>query len=78
MLCVRRQFEILKLQRSIYYYQPIGESAYNLALMKRIDELFMELPFLAHDRCVSSCVTRTTWSAQSLSPAHAQDGVDGS
>ncbi len=44
-LSVRRQCRILKLQRSTYYYQPIGESAYNLALMKRIDELFMELPF---------------------------------
>jgi putative transposase len=45
MLSVRRQCEILKLHRSTYYYQPIGESAYNLALMKRIDELFLELPF---------------------------------
>ncbi len=44
-LSVRRQCEILKLQRSTYYYQPIGESTYNLALMKRIDELFLELPF---------------------------------
>jgi len=44
-LSVRRQCEILKLQRSTYYYQPVGESAYNLALMKRIDELFLELPF---------------------------------
>jgi len=29
----------------MYYYQPIGESPYNLALMKRIDELFIELPY---------------------------------
>ncbi|WP_439646696.1 IS3 family transposase [Salidesulfovibrio brasiliensis] len=45
MLSVRRQCRILKLQRSTYYYQPVGESMYNLSLMKRIDELFMELPF---------------------------------
>ena len=45
MLCVRRQCEILKLHRSMYYYQPIGESAYSLALMKRIDALHLELPF---------------------------------
>ena len=44
-LSVRRQCRILKLQRSTYYYQPMGESPYNLELMKRIDELFMELPF---------------------------------
>jgi len=31
--------------RSTYYYQPIGESPVNLALMRRIDALFMELPF---------------------------------
>ncbi len=45
MLSARRQCRILKLQRSTYYYQPIGESPYNLGLMKFIDELFMELPF---------------------------------
>ncbi|XXJ20279.1 IS3 family transposase [Desulfovibrio caledoniensis] len=44
-LSVRHQCRILKLQRSTYYYQPIGESPYNLELMKRIDELFLELPF---------------------------------
>ena len=41
-LSVWRQCEILALQRSTYYF---GESAFNLALMKRIDELFLELPF---------------------------------
>lgn len=44
-LSVRRQCRILKLHRSTYYYEPIGESAYNLELMRRIDELFMDLPF---------------------------------
>lgn len=44
-LSVRRQCEILKLQRLTYYYQPIGESSYNFVLMKRIDELFLELRF---------------------------------
>jgi putative transposase len=44
-LSIRRQCRILKLYRSTYYYEPIGESPANLALMRRIDELFMELPF---------------------------------
>ncbi len=44
-LSIRRQCRILKLHRSTYYYDPIGESPANLALMRRIDELFMELPF---------------------------------
>lgn len=42
---MRRQCRLLRLQRSTYYYQPVGESPYNLELMRRIDELFMELPF---------------------------------
>nr|WP_287410679.1 IS3 family transposase [Pseudodesulfovibrio sp.] len=42
---IRRQCKVLQLQRSTYYYQPIGESPLNLELMRKIDELFMELPF---------------------------------
>lgn len=45
-LSVRRQCRLLALHRSTYYYEPVGESQENLALMRRIDELFMELPFL--------------------------------
>jgi len=44
-LSIRRQCKVLQLQRSTYYYQPIGESPLNLELMRVIDELFMELPF---------------------------------
>lgn len=44
-LSIRRQCRILKLPRWTYYYEPIGESPANLALMRRIDELFMELLF---------------------------------
>jgi putative transposase len=45
MLSIRRQCDLLRLNRSTFYYRPIGESPANLALMRRIDELFMELPF---------------------------------
>ena len=44
-LSVRRQCKVLQLQRSTYYYTPVGESPLNLELMRKIDELFMELPF---------------------------------
>ena len=44
-LSIRQQCEILLLHRSTYYYQPVGESAFNLELMRQIDELFMECPF---------------------------------
>ncbi|AUD06874.1 hypothetical protein CWM47_36535 [Spirosoma pollinicola] len=36
----------MDLARSIYYYQPVGESAENLALMERIDKLFTDRPEL--------------------------------
>ena len=36
---------MLGLGRSTYYYEPCGESAENLALMRSIDELYMRYPF---------------------------------
>ena len=45
-LSIRSQCKLLRLQRSTYYYQPQGESEYNLELMRLIDELFTNLPFL--------------------------------
>ena len=44
-LSIRRQFQVLDLGRSTYYYRPQGESPFNLELMKKIDELFKECPF---------------------------------
>ena len=44
-LSVRRQCRILHMRRSSYYYQPVGESPFNLKVMRKIDELFMECPF---------------------------------
>ena len=44
-LSIRRQCELLGLQRSTFYCRPAGESAENLALMRRIDELYMQYPF---------------------------------
>lgn len=44
-LSLSRQCKILSLSRSSAYYQPKGESQETLALMRRIDELFMACPF---------------------------------
>jgi putative transposase len=43
-LSVRRQCELLGLNRSSWYYEPLGESAENLALMRRIDEQYLKTP----------------------------------
>ena len=40
-----RQCRLLSISRSSFYYAPIGESPENLALMRRIDELFLKYPF---------------------------------
>ena len=44
-LSLSRQCRLLSISRSSYYYQVKGESPENLALMRRIDELFMKYPF---------------------------------
>ena len=44
-LSIRRQCEIIGLNRSSFYYQPVGESEYNLKLMRLIDEQYTKTPF---------------------------------
>jgi putative transposase len=47
---VQRQCELLGLPRSTYYYQPRPESAENLRLLRRLDELYLECPFFGSRR----------------------------
>ena len=44
-LSLSRQCRLLRVSRSSVYHRPKGESAENLALMRRIDKLFLEHPF---------------------------------
>ena len=44
-LSLTRQCRLLELSRSSLYYRPVGESAATLALMRRIDELYLRYPF---------------------------------
>ncbi len=44
-LSLSRQCRLLTISRSSFYYAPKGESPDNLALMRRIDELFLKYPF---------------------------------
>ena len=44
-LSLSRQCQVLSISRSSLYYTPKGESVENLALMRRIDELFLKYPF---------------------------------
>jgi putative transposase len=44
-LTIARQCALLGLARSTWYYHPAGESAENLALMRRTDEQYLRTPF---------------------------------
>lgn len=49
-LSVSRQCELLGLARSSWYYEPCGETAENLELMRRIDEEYTRHPFYGSRR----------------------------
>ena len=49
-LSIRRQCEVVGLHRSTLYYQPAGESAFNLNLMRLIDEQYLKTPFYGWPR----------------------------
>jgi len=44
-LSMARQCELLDLPRSTWYYRPAGESAKNLALMRKFDVQYTKTPF---------------------------------
>jgi putative transposase len=45
LVSLRRQCELLAISRSGLYYEPVGTSAEELALMRRIDEIHLKRPF---------------------------------
>jgi putative transposase len=49
-LSVRRQCELLGLNRATLYYRPARESALNLELMRLIDEQYLQTPFYGWPR----------------------------
>lgn len=49
-LSIRRQCELLGLNRSTLYYQAATETAFNLELMRLIDEQYLKTPFYGWPR----------------------------
>ena len=47
-LSIRRQCELLGLNRASYYYQPAQASPLNLTLMRLIDEQYLRTPFYGY------------------------------
>ena len=50
LLSVSQQCELLGVARSSYYYEPLPESEYNLALMRLIDVQYLRRPFYGSRR----------------------------
>lgn len=44
-ISVRRQCELLGVNRSGLYYEPLGESEENLRLLRLLDEQYTRTPF---------------------------------
>ena len=59
---VRHQCELLELCRSGYYYQCAPETAENLALMRRLDELHLEHPVYG-SRKLRCCCAKRVWAS---------------
>ena len=57
-ISVRRQCELLGVNRAGLYYQPLGESAENLRLMRLLDEQFTKTPFYGSRKMVEWLRTR--------------------
>jgi putative transposase len=47
-LSIRRQCDLIGLNRSTFYWQPAGESPLNLALMQLIDQEYTRAPFYGY------------------------------
>jgi putative transposase len=55
---VRRQCELLGLNRSTWYYEPAPETAANLRIMRLIDEQYLLTPFYGARRMVATLMAQ--------------------
>src|SRR5664279_3368662 len=57
-ISVRRQCELLGVNRSGWYYEPVGESEENLLLMRLLDEQYTRTPFYGSRKMTEWLATR--------------------
>lgn len=60
-ISVRRQCELIGLNRSNVYYEPVGITEETLRLMHRVDEIFTEYPFYGSRRIQETLVREGVW-----------------
>lgn len=60
-LSIRQQCELLGLSRSSYYYVPVSESIENIALMRILDELYLQYPFFGARRMLAHLPSEWQW-----------------
>ena len=60
-ISVRRQCELIGLNRSNVYYEPVGITEETLRLMDRVDEIFTEYPFYGSRRIQETLVREGVW-----------------
>ena len=60
-LSVRRQCELIGLNRGTYYYQPAKETPLNLTLMRLIDEQYMKTPFYGYPKMTEYLRSQDYW-----------------
>ena len=75
-LSVVRQCELVSISRSGFYYQPVGETELNLALMRLIDAQFLDTPWYGSRQMASHLRREGYQVGRKADPA--TDGQDGS
>jgi putative transposase len=76
-LPVVAQCRLLKVARSTLYYRPVPVSMDDLAVMRRIDELYLASPFYGSRR-MTAVLRREGWPVNQASPTtDARDGAGG-
>lgn len=60
-LSVRRQCELIGLNRGTYYYEPAKETPLNLTLMRLIDEQYMRTPFYGYPKMTEYLRNQGYW-----------------
>lgn len=77
-ISVRRQRTVLGVHRSSFYYQGIPESQENLKLMKRIDQLYLDVGGRLRTRSIERTVEFWDWQANDGRPIFwLMNSVDG-